>query len=455
MPKQAITDAFLRTVTPPGPDALTKNGKPKLDEFYWDTGLEGFGVRVKSDGSKHFVIQRKLPGTGESVRKTIGRWGDVTYEGAYKAAVKLLGKINDGVNPVAVARQTAEAAKPKTWQTFTLREALTAHVAQMREDGCTAGSIKQLEDEITSNLSEWMDCTLAEIIRPDDTTMLVERHAQLCQKVKSDKGKMRGGRALAARVFRDFRAIWNTARRRYPALLAYPTGIVNVSSGQRKRSPIPWAQLPAWALAVDGIENRVRADLQWFLLLTGSSGRGPLELEWKSIDFDAGTIHFPKPKGGEDRAFTVPASRSLLAMLAKRQLANKAEYGDTPYVFPTRDTGGKIVPTTESYQYTYRKDESGKRRKRCFFAFINERGKKTNASAHRLRDTFATACKSCKVDRFTTKLLMNHALPETDVTDGYMGADDEYTRGCVERVTAFLLAKAGVTADAQPTIKIA
>jgi integrase len=344
----------------------------------------------------------------------------------------------------------------------------------MKDENSTPGSIKQFEDEVNANLGDWLEMPLTKIIRPDDTTMLVERHAQLCKKVKSDKGKMRGGRGIAARVFRSFRAVWHTARRRYPALLAYPTGIVKVGSGKRKRSPIPWPQLPAWAIAVDGtmeqqqvgneiklvrkggIENRLRADLQWFLLMTGTSGRGPLKLKWEHIDFDAGTIYFPRPKGGEERAFKVAASRWVLAMLAKRQLANRAEYGDTPWVWPTRNKRGNIVPTTTGYQYTYEKDETtGKQLKGCFFTFINEFGKKTNASPHRLRDTFATACKACKVDLFTTKVLMNHRLPETDVTEGYPGLDDEHTRKCVENVTAFLLSKAGIAADVQPTIKSA
>jgi integrase len=40
------------------------------------------------------------------------------------------------------------------------------------------------------------------------------------------------------------------------------------------------------------------------------------------VDFEKGTIHRPKPKGGEDRAFTVPVSRAVLDILRRRREEN-------------------------------------------------------------------------------------------------------------------------------------
>jgi integrase len=303
-----------------------------------------------------------------------------------------------------------------------------------------------------------LDTPLVRIIRPDDTTALGNCYLELAKKRKDDKGRVRGGPGVAARVFRNFRAVWNTARRSYPALLAYPTGVVNLSSGERKRSPIPWGVLPKWAEAVDAIENGVRRDLQWFMLLTGARAASARTLRWENVRIRRGTIHFPKPKGGEDRAYTVPASRWLLDLLAKRRLANRKEYRNCPWVFPTRNRAGEVVPVQVAHQDVYETstDEAGEKQKTKahFFTYRNERGEVCNASPHRLRDTFATACKASKVDRFTTKLLMNHALPAGDVTDAYMGGDDEHTRACVERIAAFLLNKAGKSTDAKPPLKI-
>src|SRR5258705_6120421 len=123
MPKLEITESAIRAkCVAPGNDSVTKAGRVKADEFYWDTRTEGFGVRVKGDGSKHFVVQRKLPGKGASVRGTLGRWGDVTLTEARDKAVAAIAKIREGVNPFEVARQTAQAANPK-WGTLTLAQA--------------------------------------------------------------------------------------------------------------------------------------------------------------------------------------------------------------------------------------------------------------------------------------------------------------------------------------------
>ncbi|MCI0589041.1 MAG: hypothetical protein L0323_19665 [Planctomycetes bacterium] len=41
----------------------------------------------------------------------------------------------------------------------------------------------------------------------------------------------------------------------------------------------------------------------------------------------------------------------------------------------------------------------------------------------------------------TRKVLLNHALPGGDVTDGYVRPSGDFLRGEVERVGAFLLAR--------------
>ncbi len=65
-----------------------------------------------------------------------------------------------------------------------------------------------------------------------------------------------------------------------------------------------------------------------------------------------------------------------------------------------------------------------------------------------LPDTFAPAYEAAHVDISTTKLLLNHTWPGSDVTDGCMGGDDEHTRKCVEQTAAFLLGKAKAMAHA-------
>ena len=49
-----------------------------------------------------------------------------------------------------------------------------------------------------------------------------------------------------------------------------------------------------------------------------------LLVRWEHVDCEAGTIHRPKPKGGEDRAFTVPLSEEVLGILRRRREQRRA-----------------------------------------------------------------------------------------------------------------------------------
>jgi integrase len=427
-----LTDSSIRKCLPPSPANVTKSGNAKVQEFYWDTRTEGFGVRVEKSGDRFFIVQRKLPGTGRSARITVGRYGDITLSQARDEAVKIIGKIREGVNPNAVRAAAGLASLPQTWETFTLSDAITEHVAVMQQKQDAAVSIDQLQRESKDHLSDWYDRPLMKISNAD----CIDRHRTLSQKI----GR-RGGPIIANRVFKMFRACWNSARRRHPELPTSPTFGIIFNKQRRKQSPIPWELLPAWAAAVAKIESGVRHDLQWLMLLTGTRSTSARLLRWADVDFDKGTIHFPKPKGGEDRAFTVPASAWLMAMLAKRQLANQSKFGNTPYVFPTTNRSGEVCAVQESKEYRY----TNRRHKTYFFTWAAARGR-VNASPHRLRDSFATACMEAGVGFTETQVLMNHTLPSGNITAGYMRPSIEHLRGCVEKVTAFLLAKAGVDA---------
>jgi integrase len=60
-----------------------------------------------------------------------------------------------------------------------------------------------------------------------------------------------------------------------------------------------------WPRSGSAIDNPIRRDLQLFIL-TGLRATDAKTVRWDHVDFVAGTIHRPMPKGGEDRAFTVP-----------------------------------------------------------------------------------------------------------------------------------------------------
>lgn len=80
------------------------------DVVYWDSSLAGFGVRVKPNGSKSYVIQYRNRQTGRSRRKTIGKHGPLlSFAKAKEIATGLLSDVLRGKDPVAEAKTLRDA----------------------------------------------------------------------------------------------------------------------------------------------------------------------------------------------------------------------------------------------------------------------------------------------------------------------------------------------------------
>ena len=70
--------------------------------FYRDDQLKGFALRVTSNGSKSFVVEKNI---GNKVRRiTLGKYGALTTEQARKEAQKIIGQIATGIDPLAEKR---------------------------------------------------------------------------------------------------------------------------------------------------------------------------------------------------------------------------------------------------------------------------------------------------------------------------------------------------------------
>jgi integrase len=295
----------------------------------------------------------------------------------------------------------------------TFGEALEIHVRAMGAKRCAPRSVETLRGECARHLADWFARPLASLRRHE----VALRHEDLT---------VRCGPYVANRVLAQFRAIYNTAVRRFEDLPpTNPTIAVTFNRLRRRRDPIPWADLPEWRRKVDGLTNPVRRDLQLFLLMTGLRNLDARTVRFEHIDFEAGTLHRPKPKGGEDRAFTVPVCRFVLELFRGRRDGNRADDG---WVFPTRDSNGHTTHVIEAKE---QRTEGG--RKTLYLP-----------SPHRLRDTFATAAHEARIHPLDLKVLMNHALPAADdVTQGYIRPSIEHLAGCVEELARFLEERMG------------
>lgn len=250
------------------------------------------------------------------------------------------------------------------------------------------------------------------------------------------------GRTTSDRVMDTFRAVYSTAQRRYrgvmPAYNPADGRVVRRHSDQPKGKAIARDKLPQWWKEVQALDNSVRRDIYKVALFTGLRRASVCAIRLEHIDLNAKTLHIPKPKGGEERAFTLPLSAFLVETIRHRIADNEnqriatnvrrakrgtPELPPSPWLFPAWSASGHVTEPKPS---------------------LGD-GFTVVFSPHTLRNTYIAAAVAAGVHVYDLKRLVNHALDRRDVTEGYLphdtGAADvvESLRPAQEAVAAKLL----------------
>jgi integrase len=313
-----------------------------------------------------------------------------------------------------------------------LSEALADHCRRLRKRGCSERSVEANQWDVNHYLADWLPRELETITRAE----CEERHTLITDKRAGADAKQ-GGTYAANRALRTFRAIWNSARKRHD-LPTCPSIAVEYNRESRRQEPI--ADLREWyrkltATAVKCIAgkkqtvpvvSRDRQTLMLTLLFLGCRSAEACSLQWQHVDFDRRTVHFPCPKGGALRAYTVPMPGIL-----QSELESHASFqtGGSKWVFPSDGETGHVVVSRQS---EYRK-VSGKLVKRAYLP-----------SAHRLRDTYITVATELGIDWAIACCLVNHKLP--GVHGGYAKPRVESMRPAQDLIAQEIQRRAGITA---------
>ena len=381
---------------------------PYLDtgqNFYRDTELKGFGLRVGT-GSKVYFAEGKV--NNKTVRVTIGRHGVFAPEQARTEAKSILGMIARGLNP-------NDVDKAKKAKSVTLAEVYQSYLKA--RNSLKPRTIYDYDRFMKTYFTEWQNKPLTEISKD-----LIERkHREIGQRSE----------AQANLAMRLMRAIFNYALGQYedsagnPIIAENPIKRLSQTRSwyrvERRQTVIKAHDLPAWFNAVialpeiaDGRNKELVKDYLLLLIFTGLRREEGLALQWKYVDFKAKTLTIPDPKNRQ--AHTLPLSDFLYDLLKSRK--DKSN-NDSPFVFPGTGQKGYM-------------DDPQKLMKKV----IEISG--VQFTPHDLRRTFITIAESLDISTYALKRLLNHKMAN-DVTAGYIIGDAERLRQPMQRITNYLL----------------
>jgi integrase len=303
---------------------------------YWDSGdgsVKGYGLRVGIQ-SKTFFVQVDVPDAWElggkkrkTVKKIIGRYGEITPEEAKRKAVEEIRHLRD-VNAQG------------TGTSLTLAEMMETYLEAKK---LTKGTEVIYRNQLPVKLAGWMGMKLKDValLQPD---VIVKRFNQ----IGKDNGEM-----AAYTAFAKLQSILNYAMILYPgAVERNPCRVLS----QAKLWPKPKARTdclkgPDFRQFYDAIQvfNEATRDALLFCLYQGCRNMEAAALRWEHVDLEKAVLRIPDTKNYA--ALHVPLSSQSVEILRRRLAANPQ---GCPFVFSTAkaylNKTGHVVLTSQALQ---------------------------------------------------------------------------------------------------------
>jgi integrase len=345
--------------------APTKSGK---QEVAWDAATKGFGVLLSGKTStKTYIVQRDLK-NGKTRRVTVAPVNVMSLKDARRRAEEIIVDLIAGKDP-----------KARGSAAMTVADTFKLYVAKKTE-------LKPRTAELYLDVSHryfarWATTPLSDIT----AEMVVEEHERI--------GKI--SKAGANNAMRALRAVHNYVAPGAPNPVQLRKRWFHLTPRQGR---VKGDDLAAFYRAVDALPNPVQRDFLKLVLFTGLRRREATGLLWSDVDFSDGIIRLPSHRVKNGRLFDVPMTDLVRDLLVARRAI-----GDTKWVFPADSKSGHLEEPKAPLKLV--KEASG-----------------IKIMTHDLRRTYLTVADRC-VSGVAKKALVNHALSDKDVTEGYIGLE--------------------------------
>jgi integrase len=269
---------------------------------------------------------------------------------------------------------------------LTLRAAWTRYRdAHLKRKGRSEGTIENCRDHVERLMADWLDQALW--VLGNNPSLVTARHEKITQE---------HGPYIANGCMRSLRAIYNHARKAVRSLPAEnPVTAVDWNSEKRRNTALGLNELSPWVGQLRALDNPIRREFHWFLLLSGSRPDALKRARIEHVDFRSRILHIPKPKGGEIRAFDIPLSRTMIRCLVRvLQL-------------------GRVLHPVQAQEWLFPADSESRH------LVEHKEDRATLAKwGNDLRQTYRTVAQTVGVADLDIHLLMNHSV--VGVNAGYI-----------------------------------
>jgi integrase len=407
MPKGRISKRSVDALKcPPGKDR----------EFLWDDALAGFGVGAFPTGAKVYVAQYRKD--RRSRRVALGDHGRLTPDEARSQAKKLLGKVEEGADPITERR---EAGAVRTFREAA-DEFMRSHVGKKRRVRTGGEYAILLSRHILPAIG---NARLADLHRADVARLHAKLHetpyaANRCLALISSVWNWCARRDEVEFHKNPAKGIErNPERKRERFLTTDELARLGDALREAETDGLPWAvdeTAPEAKHTPKGgrrtIIDPYAAGAIRLLVLTGARLREVLSAKWDEVDFERGVILLPDSKTGAKPVYLSAAAQAVLASLPR--------IAGNPYVIPGERDG---APRADL--------------KRAWGAVTRAAGL-AGVRIHDLRHSFASFGAGASLGLPIIGKLLGHSQPATTARYAHLDADP--MRRAVETIGATISA---------------